>query len=279
VTDKRTPADLLADAARAAELREHATDPAVVALAVESTRRAIERLMWIGIAIGMTFTTVSVQQWGAAGAEPYSLPWLAAWLLAPLVEVPLLAILLGEQAAARHAVKPRGWVRRARWTLLALTYLMNTWASWVAWFGGDGGFRDVLQHSVPVIAVLVGVEALTDLRGMLAEAVAAAAAARPPRKPAARPDKRERKAEQRQTVPPPPNTGKAPGVREIGVAWAVENWRDDLRPVDIGEAMMRLGHPVSKGERSRIRAAALAIVEGRREAERQQHTEDEAVNR
>lgn len=278
------PTRLLAEAERAATLRAHQTDPAVVALVVEQTRAAIERTMWIGITLGMAFTTVSVQQWGATGLAQFSLGWFAAWLLAPLVEVPLLAILRGESTASRYGVEVGGWVKRARWTLLICAYGMNTLGPWGDLVHGGGSFDEVLRHSVPVVAVLVGVEALTDLRAGLSRAVtaavesaaAAAAATKPPPRKAA-PPARPRPPRERAAVSTSPDTLPEPdddeveaatvgelaaarGLREFGVGWAVEHWRDDLRPVEIGDALAKLGRPVSKSERGKIRNAAAAIV-------------------
>ena len=266
-------ARLLAEAQRAARLRAYQTDPAVVALVVERTRVAIERTMWIGIGLGMAFTTVSVQQWGATGVELFGLGWWAAWLLAPLVEVPLLAILRGESTAARYGVTVGPWVKRARWTLLTAAYLMNTLGPWTALITG-GSFAEVLRHSVPVVAVLVGVEALTDVRVALNSAVTAAVAAAsaasktaPKAAAPARPRPTRGRAQPTPSDPsaeaplpdavvdgsdpaPPDDLTAARTARQVGVDWAVEHWRDDLRPVDIGAAMVELGRPVSKGERS-----------------------------
>lgn len=274
------PADadaLLQQAREAAAIRQHQTDPAVIALAVERTRAAVERTMWVGISLGLLFTMVTVQQFAAGNAEWWSLPWLAAWLLAPLVEVPLLAILRAEQMLGRYGVTPGRWVRRARWILLCATYAMNTWASWTALADGSGGWRDVLLHSIPPITVLVAAEALTDLREALAEAITKAATVRPPAaarertRPSPRPREREQTPAPEQPAPSPVPERKAGAgplgdgrtLRQIGVEWAVENWRDDLRPVDIGAALLAMGVDCSKGERSKIRDAAAAVIAAR----------------
>lgn len=275
-----TPAGkLMFEAQEAETLRSHQTHPAVVALTVDRARRGIERTMWFGIGLGLVFTMVTVQEFAAGEAADWTLPWMAAWLLAPLVEIPLLAILRGEQMLGRYGITDPGpWVRRARWGLLTATYAMNTWIPWSRVSAPDGGWRDVLLHSVPPLAVLVAAEALTDMREALGRAVSKAAAARPPKleqrerpspRPRTKPDLDKR--EQAPPPPPPPPTGTGPlgdgrTMRQIGVDWAVENWADNLRPVDIGAALMALGvqPPPSKGERSKMRADAAAIIAKRR---------------
>lgn len=160
---------LAADAAEAAELRAYATHPDVVALRVERVRAEVDRLCWAGIVLGLGFTMTNVQSFAAAGTPAWSLPWMAAWLLDPTVSLVLLAILRAEQVTARYQVRTGAWTRRAKWFTLAATYVMNTWHSWAA-----GSVSGVVLHSVPPLVVFVAVEAVTDLRDKLTEAVSAA---------------------------------------------------------------------------------------------------------
>src|SRR5919198_1888707 len=160
---------LAQDAAEAAELRAYQTHPDVVALRVERVRTQVDRLCWAGIVLGLGFTMTNVQWFAAAGARPWSLPWLAAWVLDPTVSLVLLAILRGEQVTARYQVHTGVWVRAAKWFTLAATYLMNTWASYAA-----GSASGIVLHSVPPLLVFVAAEAVTDLRDKLTEAVTAA---------------------------------------------------------------------------------------------------------
>lgn len=160
---------LAEDAAEAAELRAYQTHPDVVALRIERVRLQVERMCWGGIVLGLAFTMVNVQEFASAGTRPWSLPWLAAWLLDPTVSLVLLAILRAEQVTARYQVRTGPWVRRAKWVTLAATYVMNTWASYAA-----GSPSAVVLHSVPPLVVFVAVEAITDLRDKLTEAVTAA---------------------------------------------------------------------------------------------------------
>jgi hypothetical protein len=60
-------------------------------------------------------------------------------------------------------------VRRAKWFTLAATYVMNTWTSYAA-----GSLSAIVLHSVPPLVVFVAVEAITDLRDKLTDAVVAA---------------------------------------------------------------------------------------------------------
>jgi hypothetical protein len=133
---------------------------------VDQVRRQVDRLCWTGILLGLAFTMTNVQGFAAAGARVWSLGWLTAWLLDPMVSLVLLAILRAEQVTARHGVHTGGWVRGAKWFTLGATYVMNTWAAYAA-----GSPALVVLHSVPPLVVFMAAEAVTDLRDKLAEAV------------------------------------------------------------------------------------------------------------
>ncbi|WP_231949740.1 hypothetical protein [Alloactinosynnema sp. L-07] len=160
---------LAAEARQAAKVRAYQTHPDVVALRVEQIRAQVDRLCWAGIVLGLAFTMTNVQRFAAGSAVAWSLPWLTAWLLDPMVSLVLLAILRAEQVTARYRVATGAWVRRAKWFTLAATYVMNTWESWVA-----GSVSGVVLHSVPPLVVFTAAEAVTDLRDKLTAAVAAA---------------------------------------------------------------------------------------------------------
>jgi len=165
---------LAQDAAEAAEVRAYQTDPDVVALRIERVRRQVDWMCWSGIVLGLAFTMTNVQGFASSGTRPGSLPWLAAWVLDPTVSLVLLAILRAEQVTARYQVKTGAWVRRAKWFTLAATYVMNTWTSFAA-----GEAASIVLHSVPPLVVFVAVEAITDLRDKLTDAVLVAAERRP----------------------------------------------------------------------------------------------------
>jgi hypothetical protein len=129
----------------------------------------VDRFCWAGIVLGLAFTMTNVQWFAAAGSSPWSLPWLAAWLLDPTVSLVLLAILRAEQVTARYRVHTGQWARSAKWLALAATYVMNTWSSYAA-----GSFAGVVLHSVPPLMVFAAAEAVTDLRDKLTEAVTVA---------------------------------------------------------------------------------------------------------
>jgi len=162
-----SPMDKLAqEAAAATRVRAYETHPDVVALRVEKVRTQVDRLMWAGIVLGLSFTMTNVQQFAAAGAPAWSLTWCAAWLLDPMVSLVLLAILRAEQVTARYQVQTGPWARRAKWFTLTATYVMNTWSYWAA--GSPAG---IVLHSVPPLVVFVAAEAVTDLRDRLTESV------------------------------------------------------------------------------------------------------------
>jgi hypothetical protein len=54
------------------------------------------------------------------------------------------------------------WARVAKWGLLGATYVMNTWESYAA-----GNLAGIVLHSVPVLAVFVGAEAVTSCNDAL----------------------------------------------------------------------------------------------------------------
>lgn len=164
---------LAQDAAEAAEVRAFSEHPDVVALRVERVRTQIDVLMWAGIALGLAFTMVNVQQFAADGAAAWSLPWLAAWLLDPMVSIVLVAVLRAEQVTARWQVDTGPWVRRVKWFAFAATYVMNTWQSW-ATLDPAG----IVLHSVPPALVFLASEAAPVLRDRLTESVHRAATPR-----------------------------------------------------------------------------------------------------
>jgi hypothetical protein len=161
---------LAQEAADAAEVRAYQTDPDVVALRVERVRRQVDWMCWTGIVLGLAFTMTNVQTFASVGTRPWSLPWLAAWVLDPTVSLVLLAILRAEQVTARYQVRTGGWVQRAKWFTLAATYVMNAWESFA-----DGAPAAIVLHSVPPLVVFVAVEAITDLRDKLTDAAMEAA--------------------------------------------------------------------------------------------------------
>lgn len=161
---------LAQDAAEATEVRRLAEHPDVVALRVETVRRFVDLLAWIGLGLGLAFTMVNVQTFAADGAPAWSLPWLAAWLLDPMVSLVLIAVLRAEQVTARYQVATGAWVNRTKWFAFAATYAMNTWQSWQRL-----DVAAIVLHSVPPILVFLVSEAAPVLRDRLTESVHRAA--------------------------------------------------------------------------------------------------------
>lgn len=161
---------LHAEAAEAAAVRDALTHPDVVALRVEKLRTVVDRFIWTGMILGLLFTMTNVQQFTAhtTGATPGTLGWGAAWLLDPTVSVILLGVLLAERETSRWSLPDRwrSWSQVAKWSLLAATYVMNTWESYVA-----GNLAGIVLHSVPPLAVFVGAEAVSDCQDKLTECV------------------------------------------------------------------------------------------------------------
>jgi hypothetical protein len=169
-------ADKLAqDAAEASRIRELSTHPDVIALRTEKVRSQVDALMWTGLLLGLAFTMVNVQTFAAAGAAVGSLPWLAAWLLDPMVSLVLVAVLRAEQVTARYQVQMRTdtlgpWVARTKLFAFLATYVMNTWQSWTHLH-----VAGIVLHSVPPVMVYLAAETGPILRDRLTEAVIRAA--------------------------------------------------------------------------------------------------------
>jgi hypothetical protein len=100
----------------------------------------------------------------------FSLAWIAAWVLDPMVSLVLVAVLRAEQVTARYQVDTGLWVRGTKVFAFAATYVMNTWASWQA-LDPSG----IVLHSVPPFLVYCAAEAGPILRDRLTEAVLRAA--------------------------------------------------------------------------------------------------------
>ncbi|WP_326637243.1 hypothetical protein OG884_26420 [Streptosporangium sp. NBC_01755] len=164
---KPTAAERLATAAQAAaDVRAHDTNPDVVAYRIERLRTRVDILIWTGLILGLLFTMATVQGFAAAGKTTFSIEWWIAWMLDPMVSLVLVGVLLGEQVIARHSIVAGAWVRRTKWTALALTYAMNTWQAWA-----ELDPAAILLHSVPPAMVFCAAEAVTTLRLQITEAV------------------------------------------------------------------------------------------------------------
>ena len=158
------------DAAEASEVRRLSEHPDVIALRVDKVRRVVDALVWLGIGLGLAFTMVNVQTFAAAGARPWSLPWLSAWLLDPMVSLTLVAVLRAEQITARYQLSTGMWANRTKWFAFLATYVMNTWQSWAGLH-----VAGVVLHSVPPVLVFFAAETAPALRDRLTESVRAAA--------------------------------------------------------------------------------------------------------
>ncbi|MET9313083.1 hypothetical protein ABZX12_14765 [Kribbella sp. NPDC003505] len=160
-------AKLRTQAAEASQVRALSTHPDVIALRVESIRTQVDVLMWVGIVLGLAFTMVNVQAFAAAGAATGSLPWIAAWLLDPMVSLVLIAVLRAEQITARYQVSDAtGWLSRTKLFAFAATYAMNTWHSFTTL-----DVAGIVLHSVPPLLVFCAAETAPVLRDRLTEAV------------------------------------------------------------------------------------------------------------
>jgi hypothetical protein len=205
---------------------------------VEQVAAEVDRLCWTGIMLGLAFTMTNVQQFAASGSPAWSLPWLAAWLLDPMVSLVLLAILRAEQVTAHYGVHTGGWVRAAKWFTLAATYVMNTWAAFAA-----GSPALVVLHSVPPLVVFVAAEAVTDLRDKLGAAITAAFTRTPPSTPTPSPERA---------------TARRPARRTSFTDYLAKAQASRTPEVDVTPAWVREATGCSRGLSSRLAAALLA---------------------
>ncbi|TDU87605.1 hypothetical protein EV138_1129 [Kribbella voronezhensis] len=167
-SNKPTGVDRLrSQAAEASQVRALSTHPDVVALRVESVRTQVDVLMWVGILLGLAFTMVNVQAFAARGATLVSLPWLAAWLLDPMVSLVLIAVLRAEQITARYQVpKISKWITATKLFAFAATFAMNTWSSFLKLDAAG-----IVLHAIPPVLILCAAETAPVLRDRLTEAV------------------------------------------------------------------------------------------------------------
>lgn len=157
---------LAARAAEATEVRGYEQHRDVVALGIEKIRRQVDVMMWLGVIGGLVWTAVNVQAFVADDARSTSLTWWTAWLLDPMVSLGLIALIRAEQVTSRYQVEMGPWVRNARWFALAATYTMNCWQAWA-----DLIPSDIVQHSIPVLAVLFFSESIAQARFGMTQAV------------------------------------------------------------------------------------------------------------
>lgn len=141
---------LLADARAASKLRSYQRDTNVLALSIERTRDRLDRWGWLAVIAGLGFTTVTVALFigGPTG-----------WLVEPMIMGLLLVLMRGEQVAARHQEPTNHWVVNTRRLALGVTYVMNTWDTWV-----HLDPKQIFIHSVPPIMVFFAAEALARQR-------------------------------------------------------------------------------------------------------------------
>jgi hypothetical protein len=170
------------DAEAAAEVRALSNHPDVIGLRVERMRSQIDAVIWAGIFLGLAFTMVNVQGFAASGARQWSMSWLAAWLLDPIVSLVLVAVLRAEQVTARYQVDTGVWPHRTKWFAFLATYGMNTWQSWTGLH-----VAGIVLHSVPPVLVFLAAETAPVLRDRLTEAVNRAALTAAPGSDLARP--------------------------------------------------------------------------------------------
>lgn len=162
---------LVVKSTTAAQVRAYRTHPDVAALRIEQVRAWSGALIWVGVVLGLAFTATNVQAFAAGSAAAGSVPWLAAWLLDPMVSLVLVGVLLAEQVTSRFQLATPVWARWTKWFALLATYVMNTWQSWATLTPAG-----LVLHSVPPLLVFTAVEGGPALRDRLTDAVNLAAA-------------------------------------------------------------------------------------------------------
>lgn len=298
----RDPAALLAAARAAAEIRAHQTDPDVVALDVTRASMWIERVIWTAVLIGLGFTAASVHAWYTAGAGTLSALWWVGWMVTPTVEIIAVAVLRGEQILGRHGITPGRRTVTARRGLLAFALTLQLWGPLTTLGdpgpGIHGTVGNVAVHAFVILAVILGAEAITELRESLNAAIRAAAERVTDHRTDRRTDRRANRHRHRRTAPPPPvdppsadpspsadppvdppltdspppPDDDAPGKGEIALTWIAEHWPADQpdppTPAEIQAGLLARGVSISRGYACKVRAAATTD----RAADREEQT-------
>lgn len=156
-------------AADASRMRAYQTHPDVAALKIERVCSRVYTLIWTGLVLGLLFTMSNVAHFAAGNARAWSVSWLNAWLLDPMVSLVLIGTLIGCATIARYRIPATRWVQVGKWGTLASTYTMNTWSAWASLHPDQ-----IVLHSVPPLIVFLAAELLTDLRNLLTQAVTVA---------------------------------------------------------------------------------------------------------
>lgn len=169
--------DLRRRKAESAHLRGLVDDPDMVAVRLESRRRAITRGMWFFLALGLGFTTTSVQAF-LAGARSKTDPlWWGAWLAEPMLAGLLITLLMFEaEILSRGLDVAEPWVRYLKRILMASTLVMSVWPTitplWTSGGHFDGGTFTI--HLIVPVVVYGVAEVMPVIQHKFNEAIAGA---------------------------------------------------------------------------------------------------------
>ncbi|SFR29349.1 hypothetical protein SAMN04488564_118150 [Lentzea waywayandensis] len=163
--------------AESAHLRGLVDDPDMAAVRLEGQRRAITRGMWFFLALGLAFTTTSVQAFLAGDRAKTDPLWWGAWLAEPMLAGLLITLLMFEAEILSRGIEvDEPWVRRLKRILLSSTLLMSVWPTlmplWTAGARFDLG-NTAIHVIVPVVVFAVA-EVMPVIQHKFNEAIARA---------------------------------------------------------------------------------------------------------
>lgn len=92
---------------------------------IERVSRAIQTALWVIAAGSLVWTATTVTHLAVHHGAPKEI----AWILSPLVECALIAVLLGDGILSSYGAKASGWAIGLRWFAGLSSWLMNVWDS------------------------------------------------------------------------------------------------------------------------------------------------------
>jgi hypothetical protein len=221
--------------------------------------RALDASLWGVAGLVAYFSAGNV----TAFATGHGTPLHIAVVLAPMVDVALVAALVADGVLTRHGVRPTGWGTLLRWFAGVATLTLNVWES-VA--GADPA--GIVLHAVPPLLLILLAEAAPQYRRQFA-ALADQSVGQCPPNPTVTSDQRS--------------------DLRIDQSRDQRDWLFDQPVVTVGQPVTRVGQPVTRvgqpvGHRDQALTSARATAlhehrHERRAAAREEHRGEHSQER
>ncbi len=121
---------------------------------------ALDRALWAVTAMVCLFSLVNVHD----VATHHGTDDPQAWLLAPIVDVALIAALRADAVLSAANLPPGGWAAALRWFAGIATWLLNVWDAAFPGTGSDLDPGAIVTHSVPPVILILLAEAAVAYR-------------------------------------------------------------------------------------------------------------------